>query len=164
MICPSASPSMAIRSAVLPFFSHILLSFNKIIERQKLAQRAPAAVARAPVGQAKLILYSMKTSFVRDMMETLVRRFVNIASLAMTNWPNDQLLSAYADVDYNGDNRQMSDQAYVLRGRTVSNIGIATKFLPNDILPMALGRLRDVLKKANSVAGCKMEIQVVGIE
>lgn len=153
MVSAVASPSVAIRTAVLPFFSHIMGAFGKALEKKKIIELLPDLNRRSGGGggHSKLLMDGFGTAFVQEIMESIVRRFVNAASLAMTNWPNDGLRNAYEEIEYGCDSSQLTDQIFALKGRTVNNIGLAARLLPNAILPLALARLMDILGKANSI-------------
>ena len=162
MLSSIASPSLQVRIAGIGFFTSVFAALHRALARHIRDSIMNVAVGPATsqvpgprnttAGQMIILMEGLKTPFVRELFLNLVKRFVNTGSLALIRWPKDPLLEAYAEEDYAGDTRVLSEQWNAFKTRAAQNISLATKLEPMSIMKAILDRLVDLLGKANAIS------------
>eukprot|EP00171_Calliarthron_tuberculosum_P009295 IDg9295t1 len=94
----------------------------------------------------------LENAFLHRLLTTAVKRFVNSASLALIRWPTDRLMEAYAEEDCGGDTTVLNESWTYFKARVAHNISLATKLDPLNFVTTILGRLIDLLGKANKIS------------
>lgn len=122
MLCATAGPSVEMKNAAQPFFNSVLSTIRK--SSDELTNLA--------------------------LVELLVVGYLHAASLSLVRWPNDALYKAYSDVDYDGEPGARRYRNHGYKGRTISNIGLAAKVIPEVALSIGLKRVTDLLGQIRS--------------
>lgn len=158
MLSAVCHPSILLRNAAITFFSNLFSALHRALSRIGGTQAGLKALAvsqkqqKGLAAQFVLIQPCFENAFMRELFSTLVKRYVNVASLALIRWPKDKLMEAYAEEDFAGDSNMLNESWNYFKSRAAQNISLATKLEPMELMSVVLDRLVQLLHKANEIS------------